>query len=66
MTTTKYADGRLVRNSFMADAIEDLRTEYPDMETEMSADGARTLVWASETDAAGDDGRRAVAVILIA
>lgn len=66
MTLTTYADGRKrpVRNSSHADALEDLREEFPDMVTHN--DGHRTLVWRNDAEAENDDGLRAVAQLTIA
>lgn len=56
MTITKHANGTTVSNSSHADALADLREQYPDMVTHN--DGHRTLVWADEASAHNDDGRR--------
>lgn len=63
MTIIKYANGRTVRNSSHADALADLREEFPAMVT--NNDGARTLVWENEQEAENDDGKRAVAQLTI-
>jgi hypothetical protein len=64
MTITKYANGTTVKNSSTADALEDLRNEFPDMVSHN--DGARILIWASESDAQNDDGKNAVAQLTLA
>lgn len=63
MTVTKYANGKTVRNSSAADALADLREEFPDMVT--FSDGARTLVWQDEAQAVNDDGKSAVAQLTV-
>lgn len=63
MTITKFANGQTCQNSSHADALADLREQYPDMVTHN--DGQRTLVWADEDDAENDDGANAVAELII-
>ena len=64
MTTITHANGRMEHVTHPIDAMQILRAQYPDMESE--DDGDRILVWACEAEARGNDASRTVAVVRIA
>lgn len=63
----RWADGATERHVTYADAVAVIRARHPDAAVGHSGDlrdgGTRTLAWASDADAEGDDGARAVAQI---